>query len=983
MDKTLLIQKIAEWNKACEFFSSPEIIQQLDKDEKEAIEFLCRFWKENEYDKAACEKRIELLKHCDKLHSSNRNIIEKSKTLRGIAQTFYTKSPEDFNQFRTELGWKPTPTPKKETTPVPTPTPSPTPQHNEALMMINIEKWSKAMQFLRSENITPLLEQNELTAIELLDNMWRRPVYKPEMKEEAAEMVKVLVSSHKLHSSNREIIEHSKNLCGVARKVYENKEIFDAFKKAISQYYKDNQPKKRTPDPTHKPTPEKKRTPTPQRRDSEIIVSDVVFANTTFNQEILKDFGKTLYNDTQYITPRLIISSEFYGTEKIEITLKYSDGTTCNYDDNVTFNGKGKYDLVGWGSKSSTSFANYSYAEYTFKWRGKKIWQGRVTITPDPNKAQYPVISEIRFGATDYDGNVQVAVGSPIPTGIHYLKPYIVVSNNFRGSIKLDIKYEYEQRNTAKTDSEVYIQGAGEYELSGWGRSDGEFYTQPETIKVTISYNGKVLRTASVKIGKSSSHKKTPSTRSYNTSNQSLWQRFKDKIEDVGEWIEDKLDDTESLTGCVSLLIMIALAIVVISIWISEGFFSALAAAFIGFIVVGVLSLVIGYVARILLYILRFIFYNVWTFLIAVIILLANVIAPAAILAINGIIDSVATTTNTTEYINQETTTYYCTAERGVNVRIAPSTSASLVGSLAYNERVEVYEIKDDFARINYNGNEAWVSSKYIHIDNEDFFAENAKRKNIKSMDNGIQYEVIKKGKGDKPNADDVVKCHYESTLLNGTTIDSSRKGSEPIEFNLDNVIKGVSLSFQDMKEGERRRVYIPSHLAYGEYSNGIIPANSALIFDLELIEIVEEQEVAYSELLFTDFTVTQEDGTKVSLSDYVGKGRYALVHFWASWAAPCRKSFPHLVNFYRGHNKTLDMLGIAVWDKPEDSRAAIYNYDLEYPQIVNANETHTKLYNIDSVPHLILFDPDGRIIMQGSYSEDFLMEVKSIIYKN
>ena len=68
----------------------------------------------------------------------------------------------------------------------------------------------------------------------------------------------------------------------------------------------------------------------------------------------------------------------------------------------------------------------------------------------------------------------------------------------------------------------------------------------------------------------------------------------------------------------------------------------------------------------------------------------------------------------------------------------------------------------------------------------------------------------------------------------------------------------------EDMKEGERRRVYIPSHLAYGEYSNGIIPANSALIFDLELIEIVEEQEVAYSELLFTDFTVTQEDGTKV-----------------------------------------------------------------------------------------------------------------------
>lgn len=969
MDKTLLKQKIAEWNKACEFFARPDIQKHLADEEKAAIKFLSEFWKNSEFNKAACEKHIDTLKECDKLHSSNRDIIEKSKNFRGIATTFYTKNAEDFNQFRVELGWKPTP---KNT---PTPTPTPTPQHNDALMMINIEKWSKAIQFLRSEEITPLLDTQEFTAIEQLSDMWRRPSYKPEMKQEAAELIKVLVDSHKLHSSNRTIIEQSKNLCGVARKVYDNKEAFDAFKKAITQFYKENKPPKK--EPVYKRETPKKETPTPIKHDKELILSDVVFANTTFENKIIKDFGKTLYSDTQYITPRLIVASDYHGIETIEIKQRYPNGETASYEDDIEFNGKGKYDIAGWGSKNGSLYSTYEYVEYTFICRGKKLWQGRVNITQDPNKAQYPNIIDIKFGATDYDGNIVVKHGSPIPTGIPYLSPMIVVDNNFRGNIQLDIEYRFEKRGTNKTNCNINIEGRGEYQLSGWGRADCAFYTESETITCTISYKGKKLYSKSVKIGSGGGRKKTPVSRNYNTSGDSLWQRFKNKIEDIGEWFDDKTDDPESVTSIVSAIIFIIYVLGIIVTWVGEGFIAALIFGVIGFFVTGLIILASNFVTRILLYVLRFVFLNVWTFLIAAIIVLSQIIAPI----IMGTVASLFSENSSTEQVETftpETTTYYCTAERGVNVRIAPSTSASQVGALIYKQKVEVYEIDGEFARINFNGNDAYVSSKYIRIDNDDFFAENAQRKGIKSMNNGIQYEIIKKGKGDKPQADDKVLCNCKGSFLDGTVFDSKNE----CDFELNKVIKGVALSFQDMKVGEKRRVYIPPHLAYGENGNSVIPANSALIFELELLEIIEKKEIAYQELLFTDFTVKQDDGTKVSLSDYVGRGRYVLVDFWASWCGPCRQTLPHLLNFYRGHNRALDMLGIAIEDKPENSREILDTYDIEYPQILNATWQHANLYKVESIPHLILFDPEGRIVMQGYPNDEFFAQVKSIIYK-
>ena len=137
MDSTLLQQKINDWKRVNEYFSQSSVASQLASDEKQAVVFLLEYWKNNEFNPSACEPKIELLKACDKLHSANREIIEKSKTLRGLAQTFYTKDAETFNQFRVALGWKPQ-------TKTPTPVPTSGSQNDDSLMMIRIEKWAKA-----------------------------------------------------------------------------------------------------------------------------------------------------------------------------------------------------------------------------------------------------------------------------------------------------------------------------------------------------------------------------------------------------------------------------------------------------------------------------------------------------------------------------------------------------------------------------------------------------------------------------------------------------------------------------------------------------------------------------------------------------------------------------------------------------------------------------------------------------------------------
>ena len=121
----------------------------------------------------------------------------------------------------------------------------------------------------------------------------------------------------------------------------------------------------------------------------------------------------------------------------------------------------------------------------------------------------------------------------------------------------------------------------------------------------------------------------------------------------------------------------------------------------------------------------------------------------------------------------------------------------------------------------------------------EKFLADNASKDDVKVTPSGLQYVVLKEGNGKKPKSTDTVVCHYEGTLIDGTMFDSSIKRGEPASFALNQVIAGWTEGLQLMQEGAKFRFFIPYHLGYGERGAGpSIPPFSALVFDVELIEV-------------------------------------------------------------------------------------------------------------------------------------------------
>lgn len=126
-----------------------------------------------------------------------------------------------------------------------------------------------------------------------------------------------------------------------------------------------------------------------------------------------------------------------------------------------------------------------------------------------------------------------------------------------------------------------------------------------------------------------------------------------------------------------------------------------------------------------------------------------------------------------------------------------------------------------------------------LKLAGEQFLADNAKKPGVNVTASGLQYEVLTQGNGRKPKATDSVKCHYEGRLIDGTVFDSSYRRGTPATFGLNQVIAGWTEGVQLMQEGAKYRFYIPFNLAYGANGAGdSIPPYSALIFDVELIEI-------------------------------------------------------------------------------------------------------------------------------------------------
>ncbi|MCK5028066.1 MAG: FKBP-type peptidyl-prolyl cis-trans isomerase [Bacteroidales bacterium] len=138
----------------------------------------------------------------------------------------------------------------------------------------------------------------------------------------------------------------------------------------------------------------------------------------------------------------------------------------------------------------------------------------------------------------------------------------------------------------------------------------------------------------------------------------------------------------------------------------------------------------------------------------------------------------------------------------------------------AYMTELKEYQIKENLIRAN------------------EFLEKNKKREGVIVLPNGLQYEVLLEGSGESPVSTSKVKTHYKGTLLDGSVFDSSYDRGEPIDFQLGRVIKGWQEALKLMKPGAKWKLYIHPDLGYGERDTEDIPANSLLIFDIELLSV-------------------------------------------------------------------------------------------------------------------------------------------------
>jgi FKBP-type peptidyl-prolyl cis-trans isomerase len=121
------------------------------------------------------------------------------------------------------------------------------------------------------------------------------------------------------------------------------------------------------------------------------------------------------------------------------------------------------------------------------------------------------------------------------------------------------------------------------------------------------------------------------------------------------------------------------------------------------------------------------------------------------------------------------------------------------------------------------------------------FLEKNKAREGVTTTESGLQYEILTEGTGAKPAAEDQVRVHYHGTLIDGKVFDSSVDRGEPVVFGVGQVIPGWTEALQLMPVGSKWKIYLPSSIAYGERgAGGDIAPNSALIFEVELLEIVK-----------------------------------------------------------------------------------------------------------------------------------------------
>lgn len=141
----------------------------------------------------------------------------------------------------------------------------------------------------------------------------------------------------------------------------------------------------------------------------------------------------------------------------------------------------------------------------------------------------------------------------------------------------------------------------------------------------------------------------------------------------------------------------------------------------------------------------------------------------------------------------------------------------------------------------------------------------------------------------------------------------------------------------------------------------------------VKLLKTLETAESTVAGSKFVDFTIERGGGAE-RLSDFVGRnGKYTLVDFWASWCGPCRREMPNLKALLQKYEAKLQIIGVAVWDEPDDTFKAIQELELPWHVMVGDKKLTepADLYGVNGIPHIMLIDPQGIIVFRGLQGEE------------
>jgi thiol-disulfide isomerase/thioredoxin len=198
------------------------------------------------------------------------------------------------------------------------------------------------------------------------------------------------------------------------------------------------------------------------------------------------------------------------------------------------------------------------------------------------------------------------------------------------------------------------------------------------------------------------------------------------------------------------------------------------------------------------------------------------------------------------------------------------------------------------------------------------------------------------------------------------------------VKFNKNNAVCALVINNNIRGFGDNKELFDKFYNNAGEYAKKFPPVVAAV----KRFEALDKVQVGKP---FIDFTIANGnlDGTSVSLSDYVGKGKYILVDFWASWCGPCKAEIPNIANVYNEFKgDKFDVLSIAVWDEREKTIKAAKEHNIIWNQIIDAQRIPTELYGIAGIPQIMLFGPDGKIVAKGIRGENVRKAVAEALGK-